>query len=282
MIRILILGGTRYLGKAIFNQITKEKFEIATLSRSEEKTEGKHFVCDRKNSSELKKVFVNFSPNIILDMVNFDGEDSQGISDLYEQGFISELNHYIMISSFFVYNHFDYHLFSEKKLSENFNLINIDGYTKRKIQSEFRLYTSDLMDITTIFRLPFVFSADDYSNRFQRLCELSLVGSESIAEPSFKYSLVRKDDAAKAIIKVLNSNPIGITDLSNVGHITSKKLVDAVNGSFALIKDNGNREVGSFPYLVKKDICLNSQKMTINLPILEALKIEAENYWLSR
>ncbi len=282
MIRILILGGTRYLGKAIVNQITKKKFEIATLSRSEEKTKGKHFVCDRKNSSELKKVFINFSPNIILDMVNFDGEDSQGISNLYEQGFISELNHYIMISSFFVYNHFDYHLFSEKKLPENFNLINIDGYTKRKIQSEVRLYTSDLMDITTIFRLPFVFSADDYSNRFQRLCELSSLGSELITEPSFKYSLVRKDDAAKAIIKVLNSNPIGITDLSNVGHITSKKLVDVVNGSFAFTKNNGNREVGSFPYLVKKDICLNSQKMTIDLPILEALKIEAENYWLSR
>ena len=62
-----------------------------------------------------------------------------------------------MISSFFVYNHFDYHLFSEKKLSENFNLTNIEGYTKRKIQSEVRLYTSNLMDITTILRLPFVF-----------------------------------------------------------------------------------------------------------------------------
>ncbi|MDC1035652.1 hypothetical protein OAQ98_04160 [Alphaproteobacteria bacterium] len=282
MIRILIIGGTRYLGKAIANQITKKKFEIATLSRSEEKTEGKHFVCDRKNSCELKKVFINFSPNIILDMVNFDKGDSQSISELYEQGFISELNHYIMISSFFVYNHFDYNLFAEKRLSENLNLNDIEGYTKRKIQSELRLYTSNLMDITTILRLPFVFSADDYSNRFQRLCELCLIGSELIVEPSFKYSLVRKDDAAEAIIKVLNSNSMGITDLSNVGHITSKKLVDTVKGSVALIKDNGNREIGSFPYFVEKDICLNSQKITIDLPILEALRIEAENYWLSR
>lgn len=282
MMRILILGGTRYLGKAIASQITKEKFEIATLSRSEEKKEGKHFVCDRKNSCELKKVFINFSPNIILDMINFDGEDSNGISELYEQGIIRELNHYIMISSFFVYNHFDYHLFSEKKLTKHFNLSNIEGYTKRKIQSEVRLYTSNLMDITTILRLPFVFSADDYSNRFQRLCELSLIGSASIVEPSFKYSLVRKDDAAKAIIKVLNSNPIGITDLSNVGHITSQNLLDTVNSSLTLIKGNGNREIGSFPYFVEKDICLNSKKMTIDLPILEALKIEAKNYRLSR
>ena len=282
MIRILVLGGTRYLGKAIVNQITKGKFEIATLSRSEEKTEGKHFVCDRKNSRELKKVFVHFSPNIILDMVNFDIKDSQGILDLYEQGFISELNHYVMISSFFVYNHFDYHLFAEKKLTENFNLTNIEGYTKRKIQSEVRLYTSNLMDITTILRLPFVFSADDYSNRFQRLCELSLIGSESIVGPTFKYSLVRKDDAAEAIIKVLKSSSMGIMDLSNVGHITNKKLVDTVNSATTLIKGNRNNGIGSFPYSVEKDICLNSQKMKIDLPILEALRIEAETYWRSR
>ena len=282
MIRILILGGTRYLGKAIASKITKEKFEIATLSRSEEKTHIKHYVCDRKNSYELKKIFVNFSPNIILDMVNFDEEDSQGISDLYEQGFISELDHYIMISSFFVYNYFDYHLFSERKLDENYNLINIEGYTKRKIQSEVRLYKSNLMDITTILRLPFIFSADDYSKRFQRLCELSLIENELIVEPSFKYSLVRKDDAANAIINVLNSNSTGIMDISNIGHVTNKKLIDAVKVSVALIQNNVNRKIGSFPYFVEKDICLNSQKMTIKLPILEALRIEAENYWLSR
>ena len=44
---------------------------------------------------------MHFDPNIILDMINFDEEDSQGISELYENGFISELNHYIMVSSFF-------------------------------------------------------------------------------------------------------------------------------------------------------------------------------------
>jgi len=55
-----------------------------------------------------------------------------------------------------------------------------------------------------------------------------------------------------------------------------------LQGSLALIKGNGNHEIDSFPYSVKKDICLNSRKMTIDLPILEALKIETENYWLSR
>ena len=71
MKRILILGGTRYLGKAVVNKIKNHtKFDVATLSRSKEKTDIKHFICDRKKTSELKKKIINFNPNIILDMIN--------------------------------------------------------------------------------------------------------------------------------------------------------------------------------------------------------------------
>jgi len=281
--KVLVLGGTRYLGKAIVNKILQGNFfEIATLSRSKEKRKGRHFVCDRKNVEDLKKVLVHFGPNIILDMINFDEEDSQVISELHKHGFLSELNHYIMVSSFFVYNHFDYDSFSEKKLTKNFNLSNIEGYTRRKIQSEVKLYSSSLMDISTILRLPFVFSSDDYSQRFQHLCELSSTDNESFFEPSFKYSLVRKADAAEAIIKVFKSSPMGIMDLSNVGHITSKEILDTLKRLSNQIKRRVNPEIGSFPYFVEKDICLNSKKMTINISIHDALKIEAENYWRSK
>mgnify|MGYP003331094030 CR=1 FL=1 len=81
----------------------------------------------------------------------------------------------------------------EAKAGLNFNLSNIKGYTKRKIQSEVKLYSSSLMDISTILRLPFVFSSDDYSQRFQHLCELSSTEGELFVESPFKYSLVRKE-----------------------------------------------------------------------------------------
>lgn len=283
MKRILILGGTRYLGKTVVNQIKKDKrFEIATLTRSEEIADVKHFVCDRKNSRELKKIFEKFRPNIILDMINFDKKDSQEISDLYDQECLGELHHYIMISSFFIYNHFDYKYFSEKKINENFKKAHVDKYTKNKIESELNLYSSKLMDITTILRLPFVFSADDYTNRFQRLCEISLKGNEAISNSRFKYSLLRKDDAAEAIIKIFNSNPFGIIDLSNVGYATNEKLIKTLYEYVTLTKNNHNEVEVSFPYFVNRDICLRSQKMIIDLPIFEAIKNEAKKYWLSK
>ena len=44
-------------------------------------------------------------------MINFDGTDSNQISELYKSKILNKLSHYIMISSFFIYNYFDYKLF---------------------------------------------------------------------------------------------------------------------------------------------------------------------------
>jgi nucleoside-diphosphate-sugar epimerase len=282
MEKILILGGTRYLGRLIAKQLLKEQFQIATLSRSQHAVGVKHFICDRKDTAELGKIFRYFNPNIILDMVNFDQSDAKGITSLHEQGCLKNLNHYIMISSFFVYNYFDYQIFSEKKLDRNYDQANIDGYTKRKIESEMTLYDSTLMAITTMLRLPFVFSADDYSNRFQNLCKFVLANHKPIVKDSFKYSLLRKQDAAEAIIKVINSNPMGISDLSNSGCVTNQKLIDELKIVLISVQGDSILEEDSLPYSVNRNICLSSKKLTIELPVSDALRVEAESWLLNR
>ena len=286
MTRILILGGTRYLGKAIASRIAKENFETATMSRSDTPTTQKHFVCDRKDTSELKRVLVHFNPHIILDMVNYDQGDSAKICDLYRQGWCESLIHYIMISSFLVYNHFDYGAYAEMKLSNNFDQEKIDGYTRRKIESEVTLYNSKLMAISTILRLPFVFSSDDSTNRFQNLCELALnddnLNHDLSAGYQLKYSLLRKDDAAESIIKVINSDPIGIADLSNHGCVTSSELLEIIKISLRQRKLNKKSKILDFPYFVDKEIYLRSKKLRIELSLLDALKVEAQSYSLTR
>lgn len=280
MKKILILGGTRYLGKLIAKQLPKDEFQIATLSRSHHTVGTKHFVCDRKDTAELGKIFRSFNPNIILDMVNFDQSDAKGITTLYEKEYLKNLNHYIMISSFLVYNYFDYQMFSEKKLDRNYDQSNIDGYTKRKIESEITCYSSKLMNITTMLRLPFIFSADDYSNRFQNLCKFVLANQKPIVEDSFKYSLLRKRDAAEAIIKVMNLNPIGITDLSNSGCVTNQQLINELKNALTSYQGDLILEESSFPYSVNRNVCLSSKKLTIELHVSDALRIEAESWLL--
>ena len=274
------------MGKTIASRIAKEDFDISTMSRSDISTTQRHFVGDRKDTSELKRVLVYFNPHIILDMVNYDQGDSAGVCDLYRQGWCKSLSHYIMISSFLVYNHFDYNDYSEKKVSKNFDQEKIDGYTRRKIESEVTLYSSELMEISTILRLPFVFSSDDSTNRFQNLCELALNDNNLNHNlgPGYqlKYSLLRKDDAAESIIKVINSNPIGIADLSNYGCVTSYELLEIIKTNLRQRKLNERPEVVEFPYFVDKEICLRSKKLSTELSLLDALKVEAQSYSLTR
>ena len=282
MKKVLILGGTRYLGKAIVNQLSlNSKFVIASLSRSNEKNTINHFVCDRKKPEDLNKVFKEFSPNIIIDMVNFDREDSKNIAALYRNNSLPYLSHYIMISTFLVYNYFDYTAFSEKNINENYNNEKVDEYTNRKIESELALYSSSIMDITTILRLPFVFSADDYTKRFQAVCKISLRASLSDSYNTHCYSLIQKNDAANAIISLLDLTPIGIADISNIGCVTDKKIIEILSEKVSIEKNSNNSLNEKFPYIVKQDICLASKKLIIKVPISLAIKKEGEKYFSS-
>ncbi len=279
MNKVLILGGTRYLGREIAKLLNKKKFKIATLSRSNSKTINKHFICDRKDPEKLKKIFDEFKPNIIIDMVNFDKNDSKIIVNLHDENYLPMLTHYIMISTFFVYNYFNYNDFAEKKINKTYNKENVDGYTNHKIESELILYSSKLMNLSSIIRLPFIFSADDYTNRFQDICEISMREILNEFLSNFRYSLISKNDAAEAIISLLDKKPLGIIDLSNKGHVTDKQILKTLFECSPLSLDRSIKLEKDFPYKVKKNICLISKKLTINIPVSTALKKEAKEYF---
>ena len=282
MKKILISGGTRYLGKVVTSILSEKNkdYEVATLSRTKNQHLNiKHFICDRKEIESLAYVFNEFKPNIILDMINFSEDDSKGMVKLFEKGILSELEHYISISSFFVYNYFNVSEFSEKKLNTNKNLTYTDDYTLHKVKSEIALYSSPLMEFTSILRLPFIFSADDYSNRFQNACEFAINEKKNKLDNKFKFSLIRKKTAADSIINILNHAPLGITDIANNGCVTSEELClilsdDQINKT-SFRKDS----ILNFPYFVEKDICLNTNKIILNESISEALRKEAEIYF---
>ena len=56
--KILILGGTRYMGYETASILSGLGNEVVTLSRSHiQKNKWKHLVCDRKIESDLELVF---------------------------------------------------------------------------------------------------------------------------------------------------------------------------------------------------------------------------------
>ena len=64
----------------------------------------------------VSKILLLIKPDIIIDMINFDEEDSKNIVTFYKEGLLKNLKNYIVLSTFFVYQFFDIKVFKEKNL----------------------------------------------------------------------------------------------------------------------------------------------------------------------
>ena len=157
----------------------------------------------------------------------------------------------------------------------------IDNYTYQKIEAEIALYRSQLMDLTSILRLPFVFSSDDYSGRFQSICEISKRGNFKPFGNNYRYSMISKSLASKGIEYLCNSSPKGIIDFANSGCVTTEEMVQIIRNGLGLDSKLNDLELQQLPYLVDRDICIQNLKIKINQSLDSALKEEANEYFSS-
>ena len=97
-VRILIIGGTRYIGKLLKKKLKKKNFKIFSLSRTTV-NDRSHIKCDRNKTKKFYSALKKIKPNIIIDMVNFSKKNSEDMHNAYEKKIISSLRHYIVISS---------------------------------------------------------------------------------------------------------------------------------------------------------------------------------------
>ena len=174
--KIFLLGGNRYVGKSLLKLLKKKDNENIVYSLSRNKNIDNiqnHFLGDRQNIDNLEYIFKDIRPDVLIDMICYSRNDLQGILHLKDKGFLKSLKHYIVISSFFVYKYFSLNLYKEEKINKELLNSSInDTYTKNKIEMETLLAQSELFQKSTIVRLPFIFSNDDYTKRFQYFCKL--------------------------------------------------------------------------------------------------------------
>ena len=282
--KILILGGTKYIGKELYKSLRKKNFDIYTLSRTPNiyKTKS-HFVCERKNKKKLNIVLQLLRPNIIVDMINFDDEDSSIITELYNNDQLSFLNHYIVISSFLVYEYFNYKNYKEKELDlKKIKKPPFINYSFKKILMEIQLYNSSLMNLTTIIRFPYVFSHDDYTGRFQKICELAKYEFLDKINEGNKFSMISKSTAVQGIEYVILKSIKGIIDFSNLGSTSNIEIIKFLQSLkiFNKLKEIKQHGQLNFPYQISKDIITFSSKLPIKKSLKSQLKKEAKLYYL--
>ena len=271
--KILILGGTRFFGKTTANILSSDGHDVVTTSRSAlPHGQIRHAICDRKDQQALEHLIQRETPDAILDMVCFDNGDGLGVTKLFDSGLMASVGHYIMVSSFFVYNSS-----TKSEMAFSGDLAEIgDGYTRRKIEAENTIHASELFKSTSILRLPFVFAHDDYSDRFQKFCTAVL--RKRIGQPgnSFRTSMISKDDAANLLANLVVGLPLGFADGSNEGCLSLYEIALEIAGTLGVQIEGSSDDEISEIYGLQKDLCLSSIKTQKLKGLKQALAIEAK------
>ena len=271
--KILILGGTRFFGKTTAKILSSDGHDVVTTSRSAlPQDQVRHAICDRKDQQALEHLIQKETPDAVLDMVCFDYGDGLGVTKLFNSGLMASVGHYIMVSSFFVYNGS-----TKSEMAFSGDLAEIgDGYTRRKIEAENIIHASELFKSTSILRLPFVFAHDDYSDRFQRFC--AAVVRKQIGQPgnSFRTSMISKDDAANLLANLVVGAPIGFADGSNEGCLSLYEIAHEIAETLGVQIEGSSDDEISEIYGLQKDLCLNSSKTQKLKGLKQALAAEAK------
>lgn len=267
--KILILGGTRYMGFRCASILFELGNEVITLSRNQIQNKGgwRHLICDRKSYDDLALVIKLEKPDLILDMVCFDKQDAIDIVSIHQLGLLSSLSHYLMVSTFFLYNYFD---LRESSFSGAIDSIG-DAYTRRKAEAESVLFSSPLFGKCSIVRLPYVFSSNDYSGRFQKFCSLSLSTTITTNGDDYKTSMISMNDAAGSLANILIGSPLGFVDVSNSGCMKLGQIQNIIRGVKGMAPSKPLLEVVQGPYPLSKNLCLNSKKWVVNRSLNDAL-----------
>ena len=142
---ILIIGGTRFIGKEVVNGLKLLKANYTVFSRNVTLKNEKNFIIgDRNNLEDLKKIIGKF--DVIIDFINYNAIQTQNILNLFPK------TPYILIST------------SWKKTKDPLRNQNKSNYIKNKRLAELEIRKNKNIQ-NRIIRLPIVLGIGDHTGR---------------------------------------------------------------------------------------------------------------------
>ena len=171
MKKVLVIGGTKYLGLEFIELLQKKNMKLFVASRKEIFVD--NFIkIDRKNQNDLDNLFLSFEFDVVIDFINYSALDSKKLlKALKLQKTIPKL---ILISTVYTY---DIPLGLEQNSVFNENSFNPSEYKfslfdrpkitysegKRNMESFcFQNYEKEKL---IILRFPIILGANDYTQR---------------------------------------------------------------------------------------------------------------------
>lgn len=255
---ILVIGGTRYMGRHLVTELLLHSHRIFIANRGNNhddfNNDVQRIIFDRSNEESIKANLSHLTFDIIFDNLAYCSNDIKILLDHVR------CKHYIMISTTAVYHkHMDTKEHEFNPLAESVIWCERVGfpYDEAKRQAE-RALAQIYKDINyTAVRFPFVIGKDDYTNRLYFYVE-NIIRERPLRIDNFEsqMSFIRSDEAGKFLVYFAEKNFYGFINGASTGTISIKQVAEYVKnktGKEIILSDNGENA----PYNGENEYSIN-------------------------
>jgi nucleoside-diphosphate-sugar epimerase len=106
-VKILIIGGTKFIGPAVVNHLCEMGHEVTVFHRGLTRTDLPNginqILGDRSNLKDYRNEFSQLAPDVVLDMIPFSEQDAKVLMDTFK-GIVGRI---VALSSGDVYHAYD-------------------------------------------------------------------------------------------------------------------------------------------------------------------------------
>ena len=298
-LRVLIIGGTRFIGPYVVRRLRDSGCEVTLFHRGQTAPDLfgdlRHIIADRNDLASHRATFEDVHPDVILDMIPLGERDADAVMTTFR----GVARRVVALSSGDVYRAYGRLICFEPGPTEPMPLTEKSplrekhfpyrGQAERlenyeKILAE-RVFMREPGLAGTILRLPVVYGPGDYQHRLWQYLKRMLDGRGAIllesAHANWRISRAYVDNVAAAIVEaVVNDRSAGrIYNVAEPGALTERAWVERIGSAVGWNGDILTLPGRDYPDLVEsdfnpaQDLVMDSARIREELNFTETIDI---------
>lgn len=260
--KILVLGGTRFFGIHMVNDLIEKGHDVTIATRGNTPDDFGDSVSrirfERTDEDSIKAAIAGTHYDVIIDKIAYCSNDIRKLMDL------ADCDKYIYMSSTAVYDPKHINTVEEDFDGTDGELIWCDRkdfpYDVIKRQAEYALWQKYPEKNWIAVRYPFVTGKDDYTRRLYFYVEHVLKQLPmKIDNVDSQMSFIRSDEAGKFLSFLVDKDFKGAVNGSSKSTVSIREVLDYLEketGMSAVINDNGDPA----PYNGETEYSINTEK----------------------
>ena len=260
--KILVLGGTRFFGIHMVNDLIEKGHDVTIATRGNTSDDFGDSVSrirfERTDEDSIKAAIAGTHYDVIIDKIAYCSNDIRKLMDS------ADCDKYIYMSSTAVYDPKHINTVEEDFDGTDGELIWCDRkdfpYDVIKRQAEYALWQKYPEKNWIAVRYPFVTGKDDYTKRLYFYVEHVLKQMPmNIDNLDSQMSFIRSDEAGKFLSFLVDKDFKGAVNGSSKGTVSIREVLDYLEketGMSAVINDDGDQA----PYNGETEYSINTEK----------------------